>query len=154
MPFIIIFFLIPLAEVYAFMTVGGEIGVLPTLLLCVLTALIGGFLVRLQGLDTLMKVQNSLKTGVMPINDIFSGFCIVIAGALLLTPGFVTDITGFLLLFPPFRLFLQKFLSKHTLFNTKSKRNPFPNRGENIIEGEYERVEKTRTPLDNSIKDD
>jgi len=160
MPFLIIFFIIPMAEVYAFMTVGGEIGVLKTLLLCVATAILGGFLVRLQGLETLMKAQNNLRTGKMPINEIFSGFCIVIAGALLLTPGFVTDISGFLLLFPPFRAVLQSFLSKNVNFNvhTGQNRQNHPGNSHNsddgVIEGVYEQVEKDNPALDKQSKPD
>lgn len=142
------------------MTVGGEIGVLKTLLLCVVTAILGGFLVRLQGLETLMKAQNNLRTGKMPINEIFSGFCIVIAGALLLTPGFVTDISGFLLLFPPFRAVLQSSLSKNVNFNVHTGQNglngankPRNNDGD-IIEGTYEEVEKDKPTLDNQSKPD
>lgn len=153
MPFIIIFFIIPLAEVYAFMTVGAEIGVLSTLLLCVLTAIIGGALVRFQGLETLMKAQNNLRGGKLPLDEIFSGFCIVIAGALLLTPGFVTDIVGFLLLFPPFRAFLRQILSKNAHFNVKTHGNHEKTQQSDIIEGDYERVEKTNAPLDNNKKD-
>lgn len=136
------------------MTVGGEIGVLPTLLLCVLTAIIGGGLVRFQGVETLIKAQTSLRTGKMPLDEIFTGFCIVIAGALLLTPGFITDTAGFLLLFPPFRVFLKKFLSKSSHFNLKTGSNRSKTTESVIIEGEYERVEKTRPPLDKQTKDD
>lgn len=154
MPFIIIFFLIPLAEVYAFMTVGREIGVLSTLMLCVLTAIIGGFLVRLQGIGTLMKAQNNLRAGSMPLDEIFNGFCIVIAGALLLTPGFFTDTIGFLLLFPPFRMILKQFISKNADFDVGSSKNTAETNNGDIIEGDYERVEKTAPPLDNQTKDD
>ena len=142
------------------MTVGGEIGVLKTLLLCVATVILGGFLVRRQGLEALMKAQNNLKTGKMPVNEIFNGFFIVIAGALLLTPGFVTDILGFSFLFPPFRSFLQSFLSKnmyfnvHTGQNTQNQHNNPHNDDNGVIEGVYEQVEKDNPALDKQSKPD
>lgn len=142
-----------MAEIYAFISVGGEIGVFKTLMLCVLTALIGGFIVRLQGLETLIKAQNNLRTGKMPMNEIFNGFCIVIAGALLLTPGFVTDITGFLLLFPPFRMFLQGILGKNIYFSSTHAQNHHETQREDIIEGDYEEVDKKATALDKNSKD-
>lgn len=149
MPFLILFVLIPIAEVYAFISVGEEIGVLKTLLLCVLTAAIGGFLVRQQGLETLMKAQKSFSTGNMPLNALFDGLCIVIAGALLLTPGFVTDIVGFSLLLPPFRLFLRhlaiksgKFSMESSNFSTKHQRN-----SDDIIEGDYKDVSNDHEKL-------
>ncbi len=146
-----------MAELYVFMTVGSILGVLSTILLCFITAVLGGFLVRLQGLSTLMKAQDSLRTGKMPLNEIFNGFCIVIAGALLITPGFVTDIVGFLLLIPIFRVFLQQFLSKNASFrvNTGAHKRNTPNKdGEDVIEGHYERVDKATSTLDQPSKDD
>ncbi len=142
-----------MAEVYVFMTVGNIVGVLPTLLLCFITAMIGGFLVRLQGLGTLMKAQNNLRTGKIPLNEIFNGFCIVIAGALLITPGFVTDFVGFLLLIPVFRVFLQRFLSKNTKYTVNTAQYEQNNPNNDVIEGNYERVEKTVPPLDSTSKD-
>lgn len=153
MPFLIIFFLLTMAELYVFMLVGEEIGILTTILLCFLTAMIGGFLVRLQGFETLMKAQSSIRTGKMPLNEIFDGFCIVIAGALLLTPGFLTDFTGFLLLIPPFRAFLKIYLTNNTKFSAKTAPFKQSTRQEGVIEGEYERVEKDKPPLEQSNKD-
>lgn len=144
MPFLIIFVLIPLAEVYAFIQVGDEIGVLKTLLLCVLTAAIGGYLVRQQGLETLMKAQNGLRTGQLPLTALFDGFCIVVAGALLLTPGFVTDTIGFSLLVPFLRKALQAALSKYGNFKVMGEHAQGPTNQtrpkDGVIEGDYERV--------------
>lgn len=154
MPLIIIFFIISIAEVYAFIVVGSEIGAFKTLLLCILTAIIGGGIVRFQGLETLMKAQQALMGGKMPLNEIFNGFCIVIAGVLLLTPGFVTDSIGFLLLFPPFRAFLQQYLLKNPRFHANIYQKQQSNDESIIIEGEYERVDKKPTPLEQNKKDD
>lgn len=151
MPFLIIFVLIPLAEVFTFIQVGGEIGVLKTLLLCVLTALIGGYIVRQQGLETLMKAQVSLRKGNLPLSELFDGFCIVIAGALLLTPGFVTDIIGFCLLIPFLRQILRKILSKYSQFQTLTP-HPTSRPKDGVIEGDYEHVNDAHEKLDKSDK--
>lgn len=150
MPFLIIFVIVPLMEVYAFITVGEEIGVLQTLLLCVLTAMIGGFLVRKQGLETLFNAQGKMRRGELPVADLFDGFCLIVAGALLLTPGFVTDTVGFLLLIPPLRSRLRSYLAKHKKFTVhtagqyREARRPHDNGtvDEGVIEGDYETVSK------------
>ena len=147
MLFLIIFVIVPLAEVYAFITVGEEVGILRTLLLCVLTAIIGGLLVRQQGLETLIKAQQGLQGGMLPMDALFTGFCLVIAGALLLTPGFVTDTIGFLLLVPNFRNLLRHVLTKHGKFKVESNTRP-RNTRDDVIEGDYETVTKENEKLD------
>ena len=152
MPFLIIFVLIPLAEVYVFINVGEEIGVLRTLLLCVLTAAVGGFLVRQQGLETLFKAQKNLQSGRLPLDALFDGFCLVIAGALLLTPGFVTDMAGFALLIPPFRLIIRGLLTKYGKFQMHgAEPSPSPSQ-DGVIEGEYSHVKEDHEALDNEDK--
>lgn len=138
MPFLALFIIIPILEVYAFLTVGAAVGILETLALCVLTAIIGGILVKQQGLETLFKAQNNLHGGKLPVQEIFDGFCLIIAGALLLTPGFVTDIAGFLLLLAPFRRFLRLKLEKSGKFNVHMGQKTSYN--DDIIDGEYETV--------------
>lgn len=138
MPFIIIFFIVPVIEIALFIGVGEEIGLLQTLLLCLITAIIGGGLVRHQGLQTLFKAQNNLRGGSLPLTEIFDGFCIVIAGALLLTPGFFTDLIGFTLLIPQLRRILRHFLSKTRYFKQKTaQKSPYDDA---IIEADYETV--------------
>lgn len=148
MPFLILFVIIPLAEIYAFINVGGEIGVPQTLLLCVLTAALGGFIVRKQGLETLINAQKNLSSGEFPLNAIFDGLCIVVAGALLLTPGFVTDILGFSLLFPPFRKIIKLFFVKSGRFKMETPQQRPSHSDDIIIEGEYEEVTKKPKKLD------
>lgn len=142
MPFFIIFFIVPLIEIALFISVGEEIGLLQTLALCFITAFIGGLLVRHQGLQTLFKAQQNLRGGILPLNEIYDGFCVVIAGALLLTPGFFTDLIGFLLLVAPIRHFIRSLLSKSRHFSTKTAKNPY-NRAEDIIEAEYETLDSS-----------
>ena len=144
MPFLLLFVIIPIAEVYAFLAVGDEIGIFQTLLLCVLTAIIGGILVKQQGLATLFNANKNLQGGKLPIQQIFDGFCLIISGALLLTPGFITDIVGFSLLFPPFRRFLREKLANSNKFSVHmgqtSTQSP---QNDDIIDGDFEIVRET-----------
>ena len=114
MPYLfIIFIVIPLTEIGVFIVVGDEIGVAWTLIFCVFTAILGGGLVRYQGLHTLVSARARLDAGALPVDALFDGLCIIVAGALLLTPGFVTDTVGFALLVPPFRRLLMHLGSKY-----------------------------------------
>ncbi|BDW98076.1 hypothetical protein MACH10_37610 [Thalassospira tepidiphila] len=101
--FLAIFVAMPIIEIAVFIQAGELIGLWPTIGVVVLTAIIGTSLMRAQGLQTLAKAQSQMDQGEMPIGALFDGICILIAGVLLLTPGFVTDTFGFLLLVPPLR---------------------------------------------------
>lgn len=144
------FVIVPLAEIFVFLTVGDEIGIVNTLLLCVLTAIIGGALVRIQGLQTLIKGQAALREGIMPTQEIFDGFCLLAAGAMLVIPGFVTDAMGFTLLIPTARRFFKDWLIRHYggRFHVKTGDPSRPGRAGDIIEGDFERVDPDDTPQD------
>ena len=108
-PFIALIFLaVPILEIYLLIQVGQVIGAGWTILLVVLTAVIGVWLLKLQGLSTLTRAQQKLSENELPAREILEGMGLVVAGALLLTPGFFTDAVGFLLLFPPTRIWLVK----------------------------------------------
>lgn len=144
MPFVIIFLILPLTELFVFASVSEHIGIWTTLLLALLTAIIGGSLVKMQGLQAVFSARQSMNQGTMPLKEIFDGFCIVAAGALLITPGFITDTIGFTLLFPPARVAVQRYLQKHTKILTPHDTHPRQGRRAqdgDIIEGEYERVD-------------
>jgi UPF0716 protein FxsA len=143
MPLALLFFILPLAEVYMFITVGSHIGALRTVFLCILTAIGGAMLVQYQGLSVLMRVKNQISRGVLPTREIFDGVLIGFAGVLLMVPGFVTDIIGFLLLVPPIRSIVQTYLTRH--FNIRADNTAARDNG--IIEGTYERVEDPSPPL-------
>lgn len=96
----IIFILIPILEISVLLISGKTIGVLPTLLLLFLTGLIGAWLAKRQGLETMRKMQEQLRYGQIPGDAIVDSICIFFGGLLLLTPGYITDICGFLLLLP------------------------------------------------------
>jgi UPF0716 protein FxsA len=106
MPFSLIPFLllvIPMAEIAMFILVGSQIGVLPTLGLIVLTAIIGSILLRVQGLGILQRIAAETRVGRVPGRELIHGAMILVAGVLLLTPGFVTDTLGLLLFIPKLR---------------------------------------------------
>lgn len=114
MPFLLLiaFIGVPLLEIAVFLQVGGVIGLGWTLALVVLTAVIGTALLRAQGMATLNRARASLDRGEVPMREVFDGACLLVGGALLLTPGFVTDAVGFMLLLPPVRSVLLARLKK------------------------------------------
>lgn len=136
---LLLFFTVPLVEIYVLLEVGGIVGVLPTIGLVVLTAIIGAGLIRAQGIATLGRVQQELDRGELPAVGIIEAALLLVAGALLLTPGFVTDTVGFLILVPPLRRrVIQSFLEKRMQAATMAP-GPGAPRGPRIIDGEYRR---------------
>lgn len=101
--FLLVFVFAPLAELYVLIQVGSVIGALPTILLSVLTAAIGGYLVRLQGLAVLLRVRAMLDRGETPALELLDGAVLLLCGFALLLPGFITDAVGFALLVPGVR---------------------------------------------------
>ncbi len=99
----VLFLGVPLAEIALFVVVGGKIGVLATVAVVIVTAVAGAWLVRRQGLETLNRARADIERNVMPADAMGEGLAILAAGALLLTPGFLTDAIGFTLLVPPAR---------------------------------------------------
>lgn len=150
MPFILIFLLIPFVEIYTFIEVGDAIGAGKTLALCILTAFIGVVLIKMQGIQALMGAQSSIRAGLMPLEELFTGFCLAIASILLIIPGFATDFIGFMLLIPPLRGFLRKKLNKSGRFSTNMGQNPYNSakKEEDIIEGQYKDVSKDHDRLE------
>lgn len=107
------FLIVPLAEIALLIEVGGRIGTLPTIAACVGTAVLGGVLVRSQGRAVIAALRRALDEGRIPAREAFDGACILVAGALLMTPGFLTDAAGFALLVPPLRAALYRALVHH-----------------------------------------
>ena len=102
----LLFITLPLLELWVLIEVGSGIGGLNTILLCLLTAAIGGLLIRWQGITTLLDARKRMAHGEIPVDHGLHGLMIALSGLLLFTPGFITDCIGFLLLFPPFRKIL------------------------------------------------
>ena len=100
---LVLFLLVPIAEIYVLIEVGSVVGPVATVGLVVLTAVVGAVLMRAQGLATVFRARSAMAQGEVPALQLLEGAVILIAGALLLTPGFLTDATGFALLVPPLR---------------------------------------------------
>lgn len=109
----LLFSVIPVIELAILIKIGSFIGVTSTVIIVILTAIIGAYMVRLEGLGVLYRIQNNMQQGVFPGDELISGAMILMAGALLLTPGFFTDIIGFLMVIPVSRNFIKEIVKKH-----------------------------------------
>jgi UPF0716 protein FxsA len=98
--FLLVFITVPLLEIVLFIEIGSRVGILMTLLIVTITAILGAILAHREGLKTWWRIQDKLYQGEIPDDELLDGLLILIAGAMLLTPGFLTDATGFLLLYP------------------------------------------------------
>ncbi len=149
MPFfrilLLLFISIPVLEIYLLIKVGDSIGAFPTVVLVVLTAVVGVWLLRLQGFATLARVQQSMARGEMPATTIFEGLLLFIAGALLLTPGFFTDAIGFILLIPFTRQWIAGYILRHGAISggefyvsaARTRDSQSPASSKKPLEGEY-----------------
>ena len=126
--------LIPILEIYLFIKIGSQIGALTTILFIFITAIVGIYYAKYEGLNTLKSGFIQLSRRETPAYEIISGAAIAIAALLLIVPGFATDILGFLLIFPITRkLFFKKFTKN--LKTQETKKN-------NFIDGEFEDIEE------------
>ena len=126
--------LIPILEIFLFIKIGGQIGAFNTISLIFITAIIGVFYARYEGLNTLRTGLNQLIKNELPAYEMISGAAIAFAAILLIIPGFATDLIGFLLIFPPTRKLLFGKLIKNFKGETKIKK-PY-------IEGEFEDIDE------------
>lgn len=108
----LLFVLVPAAEIYLLVKVGSAIGPFATIALVILTALAGAHLARLQGMSTMLRIRENLNQGFMPAEELLDGVLIFLAGMVLLTPGFLTDIAGLLILLPGPRNVFKRWLRK------------------------------------------
>jgi UPF0716 protein FxsA len=106
----ILFLVVPVIEIALMLTIGAKIGVWMTLLIIVATAVLGASLAHREGLKTWWRIRDKLASGVMPEEELVDGLMILIASAVLLTPGFFTDAVGFLLLTPRVRQVIKRWL--------------------------------------------
>ena len=150
----LLFISIPVMELAILIEVGGQIGVLLTILLVVLTAILGSFLIRKQGVDLLFRIRQRLSQDEAPVKEILTGFSLLIAGLCLLTPGFLTDSLGFLLLIPPLRdmlidrIFVAKSTWQHFSASHSHNRNHHSRHHENIdiIDVNAEEIDNDQSP--------
>lgn len=120
MPLLVLFVVIPLLEIYLLLKVGGLIGVLPTILVVIGTALLGTWLLKQQGMATFHRYQQNISQGKIPAQEMVEGLALVFGGALLLTPGFFTDAVGFLCLIPVTRQAVIRGILKRVRFSSFS----------------------------------
>jgi UPF0716 protein FxsA len=133
--FLLLFIGVPLIEVYLLIQVGSEIGALPTIGLSILTAILGAYLVRLQGFSVLRRVYDLMDRDQVPALEVLDGALLLMAGLMLLLPGFLTDTLGFLLLIPPLRrLLIRRFVRLVPV--APGDRDQA---GQRVIEGEFRR---------------
>ena len=139
--FLTIFVGAPLIELYLLIEVGSVIGALPTIALSLLTAALGGWLVRMQGFAVLFRAQAAMAANEIPAIELVEGALLLLVGLALLLPGFVTDAVGFLLLIPPLRrwVIVRWLKSRGTLTPARGQRVEPESRADRIIEGDYRR---------------
>ena len=116
------FTIIPIIEIYLLIEIGSMFGALTAVALVILTGFLGAFLARMQGLQTLYRIQESLREGRMPSGVLLDALLIGIAGLVLLTPGFLTDSVGFLLLIPATRNAIKNWLRRQIELRYMSNR--------------------------------
>jgi len=161
----LLFVLVPVIEIALFIQVGGFLGLVPTLIIVIGTAALGTWLLRQQGLSTLARARSRLDSGELPATQLIEGAILLVGGALLLTPGFMTDAVGFACLVPPSRRWLAAQLASrfqvvamHGAASGESQTGGFPGRGQSgpvprprapgvkaegeVIEGEWQQVDK------------
>ena len=115
----LIFIIIPIIEISIFITVGSNIGILNTIVIILLTALVGIFLVRRRGLSLLFSARQNMYDGVMPTNEIRGGIFLLISGLLLITPGFFTDCIGFAVFLKPVQNFISQKAKNYFISRTR-----------------------------------
>ena len=132
-PILLSIILVPIVEIYLLIKIGSQIGAMSTILLIFTTAIIGVYYAKYEGLNTLKSGFAQLSKNETPAYEVISGAAIAFAALLLITPGFATDIFGFLLIFPVSRRFIFNKISKK-FSQKKSEKN-------NFIDGDFEDIE-------------
>ena len=142
------FIAVPMIEIALFIQVGGWIGLWPTLGIVLLTAILGTWLVRTQGIMAISNLRGSFSRLEDPTEPLAHGAMILVAGALLLTPGFFTDALGFALLFPPFRLMVIAQARKRIRVERfeMGRDTEAPRPADDIVEGEFTEVPYEKKP--------
>ena len=133
-PIFLTIILVPVIEIYLLIKIGSQIGAITTIFLIFITAILGIYYAKYEGLNTLRSGFNQLKRNETPTYEMLSGAAIAFAAVLLIIPGFATDLLGFLLIFPLTRKFIFNGLFKK--FNTVNTRK------NNFIDGEYEDLDE------------
>jgi UPF0716 protein FxsA len=162
-----LFALLPIIEISLLISIGEQIGGWNTVAIVIVTALVGSYLVRQQGLSTLLQAQQKMQQGAMPGQEMAEGLLLVIAGVMLVTPGFITDFLGFLFCLPMTRPLIAKALLTKLSVNVVGQGQPgafhqgsgpdfrHKSHGSNDdIEGEFERTDDAKQHNDRLNKPD
>ena len=132
---LLLIILIPAIEIFLFIKIGSQIGAISTILMIFITAIVGVYYAKYEGLNTLRSGFTQIRKNIAPKHEVISGSAIAFAALLLIMPGFATDILGFLIIFPISRnFFLEKFFFKYKNQKNKNEKN-------NFIDGEFEDIE-------------
>ena len=126
---------IPLIEIYLFIKIGSKIGAFNTISFILITAVLGIYYARYEGLNTLKSGMSRMINNKLPLYEILSGATLAFASLLLIFPGFATDIMGLLLIFPP---------TRKLLFNFLSKKFPKENKKKDFIDGDFEDIDDNK----------
>ncbi len=139
---LLLFIGLPMVQIYVLIPVRHEVGALWTIALLFAIAALGSALLRLEGLATLAKVQAAMARGELPAEAILDGLVLLVAGVLMVTPGFVTDVFAFLLLLPPVRRAVRRALGGGLMMRMQGRAGgAAPPSGPQVLEGDY-RVER------------
>ncbi len=139
---LIIFIILPIIEISIFIQVGGFVGTFNTILIIFLTAAVGVYFVRQQGFRTFQKIAVELQNQKIPVQGMFDGLVILISGILLVTPGFLTDIIGFLGLIPQTRIFLLGIIKNLFLQRYSNARKQYKKDMDETIDGDFIEIEE------------
>ena len=123
---IALFIIGPIAEIYVLLTAAQAFGVLPVIAACLTTAFLGGYIIKMQGLAALNAARTDLNTGRLPVDSAVDGALLIVAAPLLMTPGFITDAAGCLLLTPPLRRAIARLALKAIRNHIVSREGPMP----------------------------
>lgn len=141
----LLFIIIPLVELYVLIKIGSYIGALWTVLIVIMTAVIGVQMLRVQGFSTLQRAQLNMAQGTLPAMEMMEGIILAVGGALLITPGFITDTLGFLCLIPATRrafirrLMINSQMQMHGFQDYHSSRRRDSHPGGRTLDGEFRR---------------
>jgi UPF0716 protein FxsA len=149
LPLVLIFIVVPIIELYVIIQVGEAIGVWWTIALLIADSLIGTWLMRSQGRSVWRRFQETVQAGRMPHREVADGVLVIFGGALLLTPGFVTDFLGLFLILPPTRAVVRRTLLRRVTFGLVSgryQRGDAPGQADYDVEGTAVDTEQERLP--------
>lgn len=149
--FLLAIIIIPYLEFLVFMEVGRQIGGLSALMLTILTAVVGIYIIRREGIQVLGSLRNTMERGENPVSEIIHGFFLVIAGIFFLLPGFITDSIAILFAIGPVRTILGKMIIDYKIQNNNRPKTTFS--GDIIIEGDYEEAKDENKEKNNQLTD-